>query len=190
MVVFDILVLVFLFVVTFLLNHVFSGFQQSCPRTYAWVSAVWMGFLAFLLVVPLWALCSGREEMTRLSVWAAVLLYIPLFSCYAPWYLVLGTIPYWLLYAVVSATCFGGWSSGGGLIGNEQPGDAWVFFWLWMWSVYPLLRGIWHHWKWIEEGEAGLPKHKVTNHPAALAAVSLGMMVGLHYLFSRNKNRT
>lgn len=106
------------------------------------------------LIVVLWWLSRGGDstmnEFVIISLATTVLC-----AGYAPGYVIGGFIPFWFFYAAATATCYGGWTEGGGLI-SQQPitgnaGSVWIMSWFTAWLMYPLLKGIWHRWEWIKE---------------------------------------
>ena len=118
------------------------------------------------------SLCLVTEDYRHL-----VVLLIPAFflMCrYAPWYM-LGMVPFWVFYAIVTFLTHG----------SGEESQRWAFTWVWAWTIYPLLRGIWHNMKWAMERKTGQPLHPITKHPKALIAASLGLLAASHYLFKK-----
>ena len=156
------------------------------------IRTAWHGLMMAalpVLTVFLWQLARSGDrtfgEFVIISLATTILC-----AGYAPWYVIVGFGPFWFFYAAVTATCYGGWTEGGGLI-SQQPitGNAesvWIMSWFTAWLTIPLLKGIWHQWRWMQEARAGLPMHKATKHPLALLVTALAITVGMDHL-SRKK---
>ena len=147
-------------------------------------------FLFLLIATPVWVIASGTDDQTMgWTIITTVIAMILLPGAYAPWYAVAGFVPFWVLYAVVTQLLLGGHFTGGEpWIGNGgEPGHRWILFWIWLFCVYPFVRGIWHQQAWIRERKAGIPRHRTTKHPWALAATAAGMAAMTHYLVRGKK---
>lgn len=121
------------------------------------IRTAWHGLMTVVLpvlIVALWWLSRGGDstmnEFIIISVSTSILCVV-----YAPAYVIVGFIPFWFFYVAVTATCYGGWIEGWGLI-SQQPitGNAesvWMMSWFTTWLMYPLLKGIWHQWEWMKK---------------------------------------
>jgi hypothetical protein len=151
-----------------------TGIGHRRSRSAVQGTANWAAFLvlASLLAVPAWFLATGGEEAGRLSL----LLMVPtvlLMACYAPWYTLLTVFPFWILYGVASGIEHG----------TAYVGHAWMVGWFLAWSLYPVLRGMGHVLQWDSERRKGVPNHRITEHPWALAGLSALVAMGGHYAF-------
>jgi hypothetical protein len=164
------------------------------PRSYLAIArTAWHGLMMAalpVLTVFLWQLARSGDRTFGEFVIVAFATMI-LCAGYAPWYVIVGFVPFWFFYAAVTAACYGGWTEGGGLI-SQQPitGNAlsvWIMSWFTAWLTFPLLKGIWHQWRWRQEAREGLPMHKATKHPLALLATALAITVGVDHLFERKE---
>jgi hypothetical protein len=169
-----------------------SQMTSTHSRSPKMARTMWHGFMMAalpVLTVFLWQLaCGGDSTMSEFIIIS--LATTILCAGYAPWYVIVGFVPFWFFYAAVTATCYGGWTEGGGLI-SQQPitGNAesvWIMSWFTAWLTFPLVKGIWHQWRWMQEARVGLPMHKATKHPLALMATALAITVGIDHL-SRKK---
>ena len=172
-----------LFPLTIALNIVHPGIFRECyPKTRSGIQGagnrLMMAVILLLLVLPPLVLLAGGYEEERL-VWCLAIPTICLMACYAPWYTVVGLIPFWFFYAAVSAIAHG----------SHSESSQWTVAWFWAWSLYPLLRGMHHILKWEDERKRRLPNHPVTKHPVALAAVSAGVVLGAHYAGKSGKKK-
>ena len=157
-------------------------FRELYPRTRSVVQGVgnWlmMALLAFLLLFPPCVMAHPVWEMRQLFL----ILMIPTMfvaAIYAPWYIILSMILFWILWAAASAIRYG----------SGHPPTTWTALWFWMWTLYPFVRGILHILQWERERKAGLPNHRVTKHPVALGLTSLGIAVGSHYIAKHGKKK-
>ena len=132
--------------------------------------------IPFLLVVPFLYLITGDNGVGTAAFWLEIPTLL-LMVYYAPWYTVVGLLPFWLLYAAVS----------GIMHGPRAESPQRMAGWYWAWTVYPLLRGLFHIRRWEQERKAGKPNHPTTRHPVALGVASIGAAMAGHYFFRRGK---
>jgi hypothetical protein len=127
------------------------------------------------LVMPLVSVATGDGGYFPLVL---VVMEACLAAVYAPWYTLLMTVPF--LYA---------WAAVGGIAyGTHFPPEWWVIG-IWVWSLYPMLRGLYHVTRWEKERKAYRPNHAVSQHPWALAATSVLVAIGGHYALKEGAAR-
>jgi hypothetical protein len=130
-----------------------------------------------LLIVPLLTatgICDLRPTACLLLPTACLM------SIYAPWYTILGTLPFWVFYAAVTSITFGL---------SDRPSVQWEAAWIFLWYLYPLVRGFFHIMQWDRERKAKVPYHRVTKHPWAAAAASAAVAIGAHHTFGQRGKR-
>jgi hypothetical protein len=154
--------------------------RRMYPRLYSVFQGggnwLMMGLLAFLLLLPPCVMAHPIGSMAQLSL----LLIIPVMFVmvkYAPWYTMLSVIPFWIFYAAVSTIEYG----------TSHPSAAWRAFWIWLWTLYPLLRGIQLNLQWEEDRSDGVNNRPLVKHPHLLALTSAGLLVGTHYALKGKK---
>jgi hypothetical protein len=170
-----------------------SQMTSTHSRSPEMARTMWHGFMMAalpVLTVFLWQLALGGDNSMKEFIIISIATTI-ICAGYAPWYVIVGFVPFWFFYAAVTATCYGGWTEGGGLI-SQQPitGNAesvWIMSWFTAWLTFPLLKGIWHQWRWMQEARAGLPMHKATKHPLALLVTALAITVGMDHFFKKKE---
>ena len=126
--------------------------------------------IMLLLALPLLFLATGDRRIEG----TVMLLAIPetlLMLVYAPWYTLLGLVPYWYAWAAIHGRWHGSYTS-----------ERSIVMGIWVWSLYPLLRGLCHNARWERERKTGKPNHRVTKHPWLLTATALGIATGATYL--------
>lgn len=131
--------------------------------------------IMLLLALPLLFLATGDRRIEG----TVMLLAIPetlLMLVYAPWYTLLGLVPYWYAWAAIDGLAYGSYTS-----------ERSIVMGIWVWSLYPLLRGLCHNARWERERKAGKPNHPTTRHPVALGVASIGAAMAGHYFFRRGK---
>jgi hypothetical protein len=144
--------------------------QDLSPKVWS----AWHGFGNFLMV---WAIiiCWGAliygiatQEFGIATLFMVVTLLVMI--RYAPIFTVVSMMPYWFLYAAVD-----------GIIYGTETSYRRILAWFLVWSLYPLLKGLWHIYRWEEERNLGLPLHPVSNHPYATAAACIGTAVAVRH---------
>jgi hypothetical protein len=150
----------------------YKGFLQ-CFSPKAWSAWHWATnrLMTVVIIVCLAeavnSLITGKSD----RVAAIFMLLTPcIMARYAPLYTVVGMVPYWFLYAAVD----------GFIYGNN---NSWrrVMAWFLVWSLYPLLKGLWHIKGWEQERKFGLPLHPVSEHPYAVAAACIGTAAAVRH---------
>lgn len=137
-----------------------------------------MVLTAFFLAFPLCAVITGNRWMLdwSLPVMFLGMLYM---SVFAALWIVVGMVPFWLLYAAV--TCL--------VCPAPNTPMAWPVCWALAWFAYPAWRSLQHASRWEQERRSGEPGHPLYNHPYAVAATCLGTAaaMGIGSYFSGKK---
>ena len=153
-------------------------FRRWWPKTYSayhWTkNRLVLIWIAYMLILPLAALATNSDGLLALYI-ISLLPNMYLMAKYTPWYFAM-FIPYWLLWAAVSAFVVDP------LAGHPVESTAYFILSFLAWTLYSLLKGVWHIVRWEGERKRGENLHPACKHPILAAGTAVGMAAAAHFI--------
>jgi len=157
-------------------------FRRWWPRTfnaYHWTkNRLVLAWILWMLATPVAVLATDFNNTACIVYGISLLLNLWLMAKYAPLYASVGFVPYWFLWAAVSAFVIDPW------IGSDRltKSSPYLLLSVVAWTLYPLLKGVWHTVRWEGERRRGEDLHPTIKHPWLVLGLCGAAAVGNYYL--------